>query len=68
MFWGAAEAAAGAVRLDHFVDVATLGGDERIGEALLILVDARFDLLRVTKLGAVDDLGRPLGTHHGDLG
>jgi D-alanyl-D-alanine carboxypeptidase len=60
--------AARTARQDHLVDVAALGGDERVGEALLILVDARLDLLGIAELGAIEDLGCALGAHHRDLG
>ena len=57
----AADAAARGARQDHLVDIAALGGDEGIGEALLVLVDALLDLLRVAQLGAIEDLDRALG-------
>ena len=39
------DAAAGAVRHDHVVDEAALGGDERVGEALAIFLGAGLDRL-----------------------
>ena len=56
----AADAPAGVARQDHLVDVAALGGDERVGEAVLVLLDARGDLGRVAQLGAIEDLDRAL--------
>ena len=38
----AADAPARGARQDHLVDIAALGGDERIGEAVLVLLDARW--------------------------
>jgi hypothetical protein len=59
--------AAGRPRLDHLVDEAALGGDERVGEAVLVFLGVRRDLLRVAQIGAVEDLHRALGAHHRDL-
>src|SRR5450432_1649247 len=60
------------MRLDDVVDVTTLGGDERIGEAFLELFDLlfarRFGVLRATDLPAIDDVHRSFGAHDGDLG
>src|ERR1700761_7939855 len=42
-----ADPPARAVRHDHVVDEAAIGGDERIGEALAIFLGARGDLLGV---------------------
>src|ERR1022692_4036439 len=59
-------------RLDHIVDEAALGGDERVGEALAKL----FGLLRAhgfavggrRELAAIDDVHRALRSHDGDFG
>ena len=42
-----ANAPARAVRQDYLVNVTALGGDERVGEAALILVDAGLDLFGI---------------------
>src|SRR6516164_4468238 len=62
------DALARAVRHDHLVDIAAFRRHERVGEALLIVVDALLDLGLVAKLGAIQDLCRALGAHHRDLG
>jgi hypothetical protein len=56
----AGDAVARAARLNHLVDIAALGRDERIAEAVLILLDARGDLVLIGKLGAVQDFRRSL--------
>src|SRR5262249_17303507 len=64
----AADAAPRAVRQDHLVDVAALGGDERVGKPVLILLDAPRDLVRIAKLRPIQDLDGTLGPHDRDLG
>src|SRR5688572_28535767 len=43
-----------AVRHDHVIDEAAIGGDEGIGELLAILLGARRDLGRIADVGAED--------------
>ena len=56
------------MRHDHVVDEAALGGDEGVGEAGLVFGGALGDLVLVAQFGAIEDFGRALGAHHGDLG
>jgi hypothetical protein len=53
---------------DDFVEIAALGGDEGVGEAGLVVLDAAGDLVRIAQFGAVEDLHRALRPHDGDLG
>src|SRR5512145_3385840 len=61
----------GLARLDDGVDVAAAGGDVGVGEEPLVLLDLLLALgSRVAGIGdllAVDDVGRALGAHDGDL-
>jgi len=64
----AADPRASALRHDDLVDIAPLGGNERICEARLILINTLFNCLWIAQLRAVEDLHRALGAHHRDLG
>src|SRR5437764_15095600 len=59
----AAEAPAGVGRLDHIVDEAAAGGDERVGEFLPVFLRARLDRGGVGEVGAEDDFDRTLRPH-----
>jgi hypothetical protein len=56
------------VRHDHLVEEAALGGDEGIGEALLVVLDAGLDLLGFRQFRAVEDFGGTLRSHDRDFG
>jgi hypothetical protein len=47
---GAGDPGAGGALHDHLVDIAALGGHERIGEAVLVFLDAPRNLLGVAQL------------------
>src|SRR5207302_8543037 len=59
-------------RLDHIVDVAALGGDVRVGEALAVVADQlrafRGPVLRCFQLTAIDNVDGTFGVHHRNLG
>lgn len=55
------------MRHDHLVYEASLGGDEGIGEALFVFFRPGRDLRGIAEFGTVENLGRALGAHHGDL-
>ena len=57
----------GRAGLDHLVDEAALCRRERVGEAVLVFLRVRRDLLSIAQIRAVQDLHRPLGSHHRDL-
>src|SRR5262245_31483980 len=63
----AADPSARVAGQDHLIDVAAFGGGEGIGEAVLILLDARGDLRRVAKVRSVEDLDGSLRSHDRDL-
>src|SRR6185312_8309598 len=68
---GSDDARAGFAGLDHVIDIAALGGDERVGEALPELGDfllAQAVFAGVGKFTAVDDVNGAFGAHDRDFG
>ena len=59
------------MRDDHVVDVASLGGRVRVGEARLVVLHQLLAALlgggAAGDVAAVDDVDGALGPHHGDL-
>src|SRR5690606_5119777 len=51
------------MRHDDFVDIATLGCDERIEEAVFVGLGVGRDLFRIVDIRTVNDLHRTLRTH-----
>src|SRR5262245_41384067 len=64
---GTADAPSRRARQDHFVDIAAFGRRKRIGEAVLVFLDALGNLVGVTELGTIEDFHGTLRSHDGDL-